>query len=76
MTKATQVIVNCAVDDLNNKIESTAVATMEKTEIMCEDAYKSALRDVKLNIKNTYLELNWFQRLLWRLLGLHKLGGL
>nr|DAM46353.1 MAG TPA: hypothetical protein [Bacteriophage sp.] len=61
------------VDKLNLKIETLNKENIAMTEDMCQNAYELAVEDIKQDIKDVYYSLNWFQRLLWRILGLNRL---
>lgn len=67
-----------------NKLESTVgkltlrMETLNKeniatTENMCQYTYQLAMENTERHIKDVYCSLNWFQRLLWRILGLNRL---
>ena len=56
-------------DKLDLKME-----TLNKENIaMCQNAYELAVENTKRDIKDVYYGLNWFQKLLWRILGLNRL---
>lgn len=61
------------VDKLNLKMETLDKENIAMTEDMCQNAYELAVENTKRDIKDVYYSLNWFQRLLWRILGLHRL---
>lgn len=61
------------VDKLNLKMETLDKENIAMTEDMCQNAYELAVENTKRDIKNVYYSLNWFQRLLWRILGLNRL---
>lgn len=61
------------VDKLNLKIETLNKENIAMTEDMCQNAYELAVEDIKLDIRDVYYSLNWFQKLLWRILGLNRL---
>lgn len=58
-----------AVNDLNSKMETLNKESIAKTEYMCRNLYEH----MKQDIRDVYCSLNWIQKLLWRMLGLHKL---
>lgn len=60
-------------DKLNLKIETLDKENTAMTEVMCQNAYELAMEDTKRDIKDVYYGLNWFQKLLWRILGLNRL---
>lgn len=61
------------VDKLNLKMETLDKENTAMTKYMCQNAYEFAVEDTKRDIRDTYYSLNWFQRLLWRILGLNRL---
>lgn len=61
------------VDKLNLKMETLDKENIAMTEDMCQNAYELAVKDIKLDIRDVYYSLNWFQKLLWRILGLNRL---
>ena len=61
------------VDKLNLKMETLDKENIAMTEDMCQNAYELAMENTKRDIKNVYYGLNWFQKLLWRILGLNRL---
>lgn len=61
------------VDKLNLKMETLNKENIAMTEDMCFDTYELAVKDIKLDIRDVYYSLNWFQKLLWRILGLNRL---
>lgn len=73
--------INTSVSELLKDIVDKSVLEMETldtenlvmTEDMCKNFYKLAVEDTKRYIKDVYYSLNWFQRLLWRILGLNRL---
>lgn len=60
-------------DKLNLKMETLNKENIAMTEDMCFDTYELAVKDIKLDIRDVYYSLNWFQKLLWRILGLNRL---
>ena len=60
-------------DKLNLKIETLNKENIAMTEDMCQNAYELAVENTKRDIKDVYYGLNWFQKLLWRILGLNRL---
>lgn len=60
-------------DELNLKMETLNKENIAMTEDMCQNAYELAVENTKRDIKDVYYSLNWFQRLLWRILGLNRL---
>lgn len=60
-------------DKLNLKIETLDKENVAMTEVMCQNAYELAMENTKRDIKDVYYSLNWFQKLLWRILGLNRL---
>lgn len=61
------------VNKLNLKMETLNKENIAMTEDMCFDTYELAVKDIKLDIRDVYYSLNWFQKLLWRILGLNRL---
>lgn len=61
------------VDRLNLKMETLNKETIAMTENMCQNSYELAMENTKRDIREVYYSLNWFQRLLWRILGLNRL---
>lgn len=61
------------VDKLTLKMETLNKENITKTEDMCQNAYELAVENTKRDIRNVYYSLNWFQKLLWRILGLNRL---
>lgn len=61
------------VDKLNLKMETLDKENIAMTEDMCQNTYELAMENIKWDIKDVYYNLNWFQRLLWRILGLNRL---
>lgn len=61
------------IDKLNLKMETLDKENIAMTEDMCQNAYELAVKDIKLDIRDVYYSLNWFQKLLWRILGLNRL---
>lgn len=61
------------VDKLNLKMETLDKENIAMTEDMCQNAYELTVKDIKLDIRDVYYSLNWFQKLLWRILGLNRL---
>ena len=61
------------VDKLNLKMETLNKENIAMTEDMCQNAYELAVENTKRDIKDVYYSLNWFQKLLWRILGLNRL---
>ena len=61
------------VDKLDLKMETLDKENVAMTEVMCQNAYELAMEDTKRDIKDVYYGLNWFQKLLWRILGLNRL---
>lgn len=62
-----------AVDKLDLKMETLNKENIKMTENMCQNTYELAVKNTKRDIKDVYYSLNWFQRLLWRILGLNRL---
>lgn len=60
-------------DKLTSKLETLNKENLAMTEDMCFDAYELAMKETKQDIKDVYYSLNWFQKLLWRILGLNRL---
>lgn len=60
-------------DELNLKMETLNKENIAMTEDMCQNAYELAVENTKRDIKDVYYSLNWFQKLLWRILGLNRL---
>ena len=61
------------VDKLDLKMETLNKENIAMTEDMCQNAYELAMENTKRDIKDVYYGLNWFQKLLWRILGLNRL---
>lgn len=61
------------VNKLNLKMETLNKENIAMIEDMCFDTYELAVKDIKLDIRDVYYSLNWFQKLLWRILGLNRL---
>ena len=61
------------VDKLDLKMETLNKENIAMTEDMCQNAYELAVENTKRDIKDIYYSLNWFQKLLWRILGLNRL---
>lgn len=61
------------VDKLNLKMETLNKENIAMTENMCQNSYELAMENTKRDIRDVYYSLNWFQRLLWRILGLNRL---
>lgn len=61
------------VDKLTLKMETLNKENIAMTEDMCQNAYELAMENIKWDIKDVYYNLNWSQRLLWRILGLNRL---
>lgn len=66
-------VLECTVDKLNLKMETLNKENIAMTEDMCQNTYELAVENTKRDIKDVYYSLNWFQKLLWRILGLHRL---
>ena len=60
-------------DKLDLKMETLNKENIAMTEDMCQNAYELAMENTKRDIKDIYYGLNWFQKLLWRILGLNRL---
>ena len=60
-------------DKLDLKMETLNKENIAMTEDMCQNAYELAMEDTKRDIRDIYYGLNWFQKLLWRILGLNRL---
>lgn len=60
-------------DKLDLKMETLNKENIAMTEDMCQNAYELAVENTKRDIKDVYYGLNWFQKLLWRILGLNRL---
>ena len=60
-------------DKLDLKMETLNKENIAMTEDMCQNAYELAVENTKRDIKDIYYGLNWFQKLLWRILGLNRL---
>lgn len=60
-------------DKLTLKMETLNKENIAMTEDMCQNAYELAMENIKWDIKDVYYNLNWSQRLLWRILGLNRL---
>lgn len=63
----------CTKDELSLKMETLDKQNIAMTENMCQNSYELAMKDTKRDIRNVYYNLNWIQRLLWRILGLNRL---
>lgn len=61
------------VDKLSLKMETLDKENTAMTKYMCQNSYELAMEHMKRNVRDTYYSLNWFQRLLWRILGLNRL---
>lgn len=61
------------VDKLTLKMETLNKENIAMTEDMCQNTYELAMENTKRDIKDVYYSLNWFQKLLWRILGLNRL---
>lgn len=61
------------VDKLNLKMETLNKENIAMTKDMCQNSYELAMENTKRDIRDVYYSLNWFQRLLWRILGLNRL---
>lgn len=61
------------VDKLNLKMETLDKENIATTKDMCQNSYELAMENTKRDIRDVYYSLNWFQRLLWRILGLNRL---
>lgn len=61
------------VDKLNLKMETLDKENIATTKDMCRSSYELAMENTKRDIRDVYYSLNWFQRLLWRILGLNRL---
>lgn len=60
-------------DKLDLKMETLDKENIAMTGDMCQNAYELAMENTKRDIKDVYYGLNWFQKLLWRILGLNRL---
>lgn len=60
-------------DKLILKMETLNKENIAMTEDMCQNAYELAVENTKRDIRDIYYSLNWFQKLLWRILGLNRL---
>lgn len=60
-------------DKSTSKMETLDKENIAMTEDMCQNAYELAMENTKRDIRDVYYSLNWFQRLLWRILGLNRL---
>ena len=60
-------------DKLDLKMETLNKENIAMTEDMCQNTYELAVENTKRDIKDVYYGLNWFQKLLWRILGLNRL---
>ena len=60
-------------DKLDLKMETLNKENIAMTEDMCQNAYELAVENTKRDIKDIYYGLNWFKKLLWRILGLNRL---
>ncbi len=60
-------------DKLHNTIEKEIKQTSERNKLIASDLCEQTYRRYIMNFKNVYFNLNWFQKLLWRILGLHRL---
>lgn len=61
------------VDKLNLKMETLDKENIAMTKDMCKSSYELAVENMKRDIRDVYYSLNWFQKLLWRILGLNRL---
>lgn len=60
-------------DKLSLKMETLDKENTAMTKYMCQNSYELAMENTKRDIRDVYYSLNWFQRLLWRILGLNRL---
>ena len=60
-------------DKLDLKMETLNKENIAMTAGMCQNGYELAVENTKRDIKDVYYGLNWFQKLLWRILGLNRL---
>lgn len=63
----------CTKDELSFKMETLDKQNIAMTKDMRKNLYELVMKDTKRDIRNVYCSLNWFQKLLWRILGLNRL---
>lgn len=72
-TYMTPKLVKQCIDDLHSTIEKEIKFESERNKVFASSLCEQTYRRYIVNFKNVYFNLNWFQKLLWRILGLHRL---
>lgn len=70
-TYMTPKLVKQCIDDLHSTVEKEIKFESEHNKLLASDLCEQTYRRYIVNFKNVYFNLNWFQKLLWRILGLH-----
>lgn len=65
--------VKYCIDELHSTIEKEIKFESERNKVFASSLCEQTYRRYIVNFKNVYFNLNWFQKLLWRILGLHRL---
>lgn len=72
-TYMTPKLVKQCIDDLHSTVEKEIKFESEHNKLLASDLCEQTYRRYIVNFKNVYFNLNWFQKLLWRILGLNRL---
>lgn len=72
-TYMTPKLVKQCIDDLHSTVKKEIKFESEYNKLLASDLCEQTYRRYIVNFKNVYFNLNWFQKLLWRILGLHGL---
>lgn len=72
-TYMTPKLVKQCIDDLHSTVEKEIKFESEHNKLLASSLCEQTYRRYIVNFKNVYFNLNWFQKLLWRILGLHRL---
>lgn len=72
-TYMTPKLVKQCIDDLHSAVQKEIKQESKHNRLLTSDLCEQTYRRYVMNFKNVYFNLNWFQKLLWRILGLHRL---
>lgn len=72
-TYMTPKLVKQCIDDLHSTVQKEIKQESERNRLIASDLCEQTYRRYIVNFKNVYFNLNWFQKLLWRILGLRRL---
>ena len=72
-TYMTPKLVKQCIDDLHSAVQKEIKQESERNRLIASELCEQTYRRYVMNFKNVYFNLNWFQKLLWRILGLRRL---